>query len=43
MLSAYYDPGGRRIRALRDGPAGALFEGFAQALLQTGYPASTAR
>lgn len=43
MLSAYYDPCGRRIRALRDGPAGALFEGFAQALLQTGYPASTAR
>jgi integrase/recombinase XerD len=43
MLSAYFDPRGRRIRALRDGPSGALFEGFAHALLQTGYPASTAR
>ena len=42
MLSAYFDPRGRRIRALRDGPSGALFEGFAHALLQTGYPASTA-
>jgi len=43
MLSAYFDPRGRRICALRDGPSGALFEGFAHALLQTGYPASTAR
>jgi hypothetical protein len=42
MLSAYFDPRGRRIRALRDGP-GALFEGFAQALFQAGYPPSTAR
>lgn len=32
-----------RIRALRDGPAGAVFEGFAQALSHMGYPASTAR
>jgi hypothetical protein len=24
MLSAYFDPGGRRIRALREGPAGAV-------------------
>ncbi len=43
MLSAYFDPRGRRIRALRDGPSGALFEAFAHALLQTGYPTSTAR
>jgi integrase/recombinase XerD len=43
MLSAYFDSGGRRFRALRDGPAGALFDGFARALFQAGYPASTAR
>lgn len=43
MLSTYFDPRGRRIRALRDGPSGALFEEFAHALLQSGYPASTAR
>src|SRR5712691_2804567 len=43
MLSAYFDPRRRRIRALRDGPSGALFEGFAHALLQSGYPPSTAR
>lgn len=43
MLSAYFDPDGRRIRALRDGPAGALLERFAQALFRTGYPAITAR
>jgi integrase/recombinase XerD len=43
MLSAYFDPRGRRIRALRDGPAGALFERFAQALFQAGYSPSTAR
>jgi integrase/recombinase XerD len=43
MLSAYFDSGGRRFRALRDGPAGALFDGFAQALFQAGYPAVTAR
>ena len=28
MLTAYFDPAGRRIRALRDGPAGSLFAGF---------------
>ena len=43
MLSAYFDPGGRRCRALRDGPSGALFEGFAHALRHTGYPTTTAR
>jgi len=32
-----------RIRALRDGPAGALFEGFAQALSHMRYAAITAR
>ena len=43
MLSAYFDSGGRRIRALRDGPAGALFDGFAHALSETGYATITAR
>jgi hypothetical protein len=43
MLSAYFDPGGRRIRALRDGPAGALFDGFARALSEMGYATITAR
>ena len=32
-----------RIRALQDGPAGAVFEGFAQALSHMRYPPSTAR
>ena len=32
-----------RIRALRDGPAGALLEGFAHALSQTRYAAITGR
>lgn len=32
-----------RIQALRDGPAGALFEGFARALSETGYATITAR
>jgi site-specific recombinase XerD len=32
-----------RIHTLRDGPAGALFDGFAQALSATGYATSTAR
>jgi integrase/recombinase XerD len=43
MLSAYFDPGGRRFRALRDGPAGALFDGFARALSDIGYATITAR
>src|SRR2546428_6521271 len=43
MLSAYFDAHGQRIRALRDGPAGSLFERFAQMLCRAGYPASTAR
>jgi integrase/recombinase XerD len=43
MLSAYVDPSGRRIRALREGPAGAVFDGFAQALSETGYATITAR
>lgn len=29
MLTAYFDPSGRRIRALRGDPAGSLFDGFA--------------
>ena len=32
-----------RIQALRDGPAGALFEGFGRALSETGYATITAR
>jgi site-specific recombinase XerD len=43
MLSEYFDPGGRRIRALRDGPAGALFDGFAHALCEARYATITAR
>jgi integrase/recombinase XerD len=43
MLSVYFDPVGRRIRALRNGPAGALFDGFAHALSETGYATITAR
>lgn len=43
MLSAYFHPLGRRLRALRDGPSGDLLETFAHALLRTWYPASTAR
>ena len=43
MLSAYFDPGGRRIRALREGPAGAVFDGFAHALSEAGYATITAR
>ena len=43
MLSAYFDPHGRRIRVLREGPSGPLCEAFARALLQAGYPAGTAR
>lgn len=42
MLSAYFGSA-TRIRALRDGPAGALFERFAQALSQAGYATITAR
>lgn len=43
MLSVYFDPRGRRIRALRDDPAGVLLERFAQSLFQSGYAAITAR
>jgi len=43
MLSAYFDPRGRRFRALREGSSGALFDVFAHALRQAGYPTSTAR
>jgi site-specific recombinase XerD len=43
MLSAYFAPHERRIRALRDGPAGALLERFAQTLFQIGYTTITAR
>lgn len=42
MLSEFFDSA-VRIGALRDGPAGALFEGFAQALSQSGYAEITAR
>ena len=43
MLTAYFDPAGRRIRALRDGPAGSLFTGFAYTLSEAGYATITAR
>ena len=43
MLSAYFDPLGRRFRALHNGPSGVLCEGFAHILHQAGYPTSTAR
>jgi len=43
MLTAYFDPAGRRIRALRDGPAGSLFAGFAYTLSEAGYATITAR
>ena len=43
MLSAYFDPHGRQIRALREGPSAPLLEAFAHALLHDGYPADTAR
>jgi len=42
MLSEYFDSG-VRIQALRAGPAGAFFDGFAQALSQAGYAEITAR
>src|SRR6266568_3113277 len=43
MLTAYFDPAGRRIRALRDGSAGFLFDGFAETLSEAGYATITAR
>jgi integrase/recombinase XerD len=43
MLTAYFDPAGRRIRALRDSSAGSLFDGFATALSESGYATITAR
>ncbi len=42
MLSEFFESAAR-IRALRDGPAGALFEGFAQALSHAGYAEITGR
>lgn len=42
MLSEFFDSA-VRIHALRAGPAGGLFEGFAQALSQAGYAEITAR
>lgn len=42
MLSKFFESR-RRIRALRDNPAGSLFEGFAQALSEAGYARSAAR
>ena len=42
MLSEFFDSA-VRIDALRAGPAGTLFEGFAQALFQAGYAEITAR
>ena len=35
--------GPQRIQELREGPRGALFEGFARELLQAGYPERSAR
>jgi integrase/recombinase XerD len=43
MLTAYFDPAGRRIRALRDSSAGFLFDGFANTLSEAGYATITAR
>lgn len=43
MLTAYFDPTGRRIRALRGDPAGSLFDGFAYTLSEAGYAPITAR
>src|SRR5712691_1814012 len=42
MLSKLFESR-RRIHALRDNPAGGLFEGFAQALSEAGYATSAAR
>lgn len=42
MLSKFFESS-RRIHALRDNPAGGLFEGFAQALSEAGYATSAAR
>lgn len=43
MLTAYFDPAGRRIRDLRTSPAGSLFNGFARTLSEAGYATITAR
>ena len=43
MLTAYFDPAGRRIRELRTSPAGSLFDGFALTLSEAGYATITAR
>lgn len=42
MLSEFFDSA-VRLRELRDGPAGTLFESFAQTLFQSGYAKVTAR
>jgi site-specific recombinase XerD len=42
MLSKYFYAA-QRIREIRSGPAGALIEGFAEALFQSGYALITAR
>ena len=42
MLSKFFEPG-RRVDALRDNPAGGLFEGFAQVLSEAGYTTGAAR
>ena len=42
MLSEFFKSR-TRIQTLRDGPAGSLFESFAQALSETGYATLTAR
>jgi integrase/recombinase XerD len=42
MLSEFFKSRAR-IQTLRDGPAGSLFESFAQALSETGYATFTAR
>jgi len=43
MLTAYFDPAGRRIRELRTSPAGSSFNGFARTLSEAGYATITAR
>jgi hypothetical protein len=43
MLTVYFDLAGRRIRALRDGSAEFLFDGFTNTLSETGYATITAR
>jgi hypothetical protein len=43
MLTAFFDPSGRRIRAVRDSSGGFWFDGFTNTLSEAGYAAITAR